>query len=93
MKRRSAPKGASPSPAAKPEPCPDRSGPRFEYCVRWRRLGWQASTQDKVKTFGTLVGAGGFRAKLLNLDGRPDLSVIEWVRIERREVGEWEVCG
>lgn len=89
MTRRSAPKGASPSPAAKAGPCPDRSGLRFEYCVRWRRLDWLPSTCDRRRIFATLNAAQAFSGKLYS-NGRPDLSPPARVRIERRYVSDWE---
>ncbi len=60
----------------------------FEYRVSWRREEWSPSTQTKTRTFGTWPGAARFLARLLS-DGRPDLSTVCALRVDRRHVDAW----
>ena len=62
---------------------------KTEYAVCWRRLDWLPTTSDRRKVFARRAGAEAFVRKLY-ATGRPDLSPPAHVRIERRQVTEWE---
>jgi hypothetical protein len=58
-----------------------------EYRVRYKRSAWQPGS-DRVRKFRTHQAAAAFVAKL-HAGGRPDLSPLEFVHVERRRVSRW----
>ena len=62
------------------------------YRASFRRVGWSANTSTKSKTFPTLKAALAFVRGKLRSAGRPDLSPIAFVTIEKRHglVSRWE---
>ena len=61
---------------------------RWEYQVRYRRVGWKSS---QVRYYQSKPFADRFVKKLHGYDSRWDgLEHLEWVKFERRRVGPWE---
>lgn len=58
------------------------------YRVQWRRAGWSKNTHGSSRMFETERAMRRFVAKLLD-DGRPDLSPLVQLVVDRREVGDW----
>lgn len=64
---------------------------RLEWCVCYRRAAWLPTTCDRRKVFTRRADAEAFIHKLHG-NGRPDLSPLTEVRIERRRVTAWEAA-
>lgn len=60
-----------------------------DYRVTWRRYDWESSTANKSRIFARRADAEAFMEKLEG-DERLDLSPIEFVYLDSREVGDWE---
>jgi hypothetical protein len=65
------------------------AGSKWEWAVSWRRRDWRASTMPGRRKFDRRERAEALIRRLYS-DDFPDLSPLEWVRIERRPVGDWE---
>jgi len=63
------------------------SAQKYEYRVRSRRIGQQE--QARVYQRGYFAHRRADRLTGFDDDDRPDLAPLEYVRVERREVGPW----
>lgn len=61
---------------------------QYEYRVSYRRAAWHGRNGDAVRLFESEPAARRFAARLLS-DGRPELSRVVGVTVQRREVGRW----
>jgi len=66
------------------------SQPRSEWRVIYRRAAWGPNTRPENRVFQSEHVMRRFVARLTNPAGRPHLSPVSLLRIDRRQVGPWE---
>jgi hypothetical protein len=63
-----------------------------EWRVRYRRTAWGPGSGAKAVKFGRRELADAYAAKLQS-GGRPDLSPLEYVRVEERTASRWRAVS